>query len=158
MLRTENGKTKTFPPNSSFSREPNRTQLRSTINSQTQTHSQTLLPVSFLISSLRLFLLRAQTAMLVPPSPSDLVSAKSGIISILMTRSEKLLSLKANAKSESDPDPHASPPVEKSESMIVRGSKRSAFDSPMPKPWKKPPRWENTLRNKNPSLQRSSFR
>jgi hypothetical protein len=101
-------------------------------------NQQTLLPVSFLISSLRLFLLRAQTAMLVQPSPSDLVSDKSWIFSILRTRSEKLLLLKANAKSESDLDPHASSTVEKSESMIVQGSKRSALNSLMPKPWKSP--------------------
>ena len=85
------------------------------------------------MSSLRLFRFRAQSAMLVQPSPFDLVSGKSGIISILRTRSEKLLSLKANAKSESETGPGPRLPVAQSESMIVRGSKRSAFESLMPK-------------------------
>uniref|UniRef100_A0A199UB86 Uncharacterized protein n=1 Tax=Manihot esculenta TaxID=3983 RepID=A0A199UB86_MANES len=50
------------------------------------------------MSSLRLLQLRIQSAILVQGSPSDFVSSKSGMISILITRSEKLLPLKANTK------------------------------------------------------------
>jgi hypothetical protein len=51
-----------------------------------------------LISSRLRFLFLAQSAILLQPSPSDLLSVGPDMISILRIRSEKLLSLNAKAK------------------------------------------------------------
>lgn len=90
-------------------------------------HKKRNRPASFLTSSLRLLRFRAQSAMVEQPSESVLVSGKSEIISILRTRSEKLLSSNANPKSES------TSPGENSESIIFGGSQRTPFDIFMPK-------------------------
>jgi len=93
--------------------------------------------LSFLISSLLLLRCLAQSIILVHPSPSALLSAEPPMISIRRSRSEKLLSLKANPKSPSE----AEPPRVESDSISVLGSNRSEFDPLiiLLKPWIKKP-------------------
>uniref|UniRef100_A0A7C9CUU2 Uncharacterized protein n=1 Tax=Opuntia streptacantha TaxID=393608 RepID=A0A7C9CUU2_OPUST len=87
--------------------------------------TRTSTPFSLLISSLRRLRCLAQSAIVLQPSPSDLLSGKSGMISILKILSEKLLSLKANPKSDSESNNScrllSSPFFEQQESMVVLG-------------------------------------
>lgn len=63
--------------------------------------------------------------MVAQPSESGPASAGSAMISIRRTRSEKLLSLKAKAKSASEVEPAR----DQSDSMVTTGSNRSVFES-----------------------------